>query len=104
LTANDTVEIERGTNPDIVFEFFQGELETSPRLDLTGAVITTVSNIPGFAVPPFIEVDLTQGIILIPVSVAISSGLKKFTDYVITVQAVDADTKIHRAHLGVVAK
>jgi hypothetical protein len=84
-----------------VFEFFSTDSELSPRMDLTGAAISASSNIPNFAVPPLVLLDLAQGIIVVPVSEAVSLGAKKFTDYEITVRAVDADAKIHKAVLGV---
>jgi hypothetical protein len=102
--ACDTIEITIGENPDIIFEFFAGEKDTDPRLDLNGGIVTASSNVPGWLQPAIEEVDLIQGIIAIPVPEAVSNTLKPYTPYTITLRAVDADGKIHKAVLNVSAK
>jgi hypothetical protein len=100
VTGNDTLEIVRGTNPDIIFEFFTEDTELSPRLNLEGAVISVATNIEGYA-PLGEPVDMAQGIIAVPMPEQVTLDMKTFTDYYMRVRAVDVTGKIHMATLNV---
>lgn len=95
----DTLYITKGENPDVIFEFYSGELETDPRLDLTGATITITSNIP--SIPLVYTGDATQGVVSVAIPLNVGAALKTYTDYWITVSAVDATSRRHVAQVFV---
>lgn len=100
----DTLQIQRGENPDIVFEFLEAKvLETDPDvpLDLTGAAVTVTSTLPEYANPVFQVVDPLDGIVLVEMPEAVTLAMKGFTEYKMVVRVVDADAGIHIAELNI---
>ena len=97
----DTLTITQGENPDIVFEFYTGEEETDPRIDLTGATIAVTSNIPNL--PLTYTGDITQGIVMVAIPLNVAAAMKTFVAYYVTITAVDVDSKRHVAKVKVKA-